>query len=194
LIDDEVTLADSTVICEYLEDRYPTPALHPRGPAQRARARWIEEFADTRMGDVFIWRLFHQVVIRPAVFGETGDAELVQRTLEQDIPQVLDYLESQIPSEGFLFGELALADVAVAAFFRTAAFARFHVDALRWPQTAAYVERVLALEAFARLRPFEDRSRRTPPAEHRRALAEIGAPIMDESHTTDRPRRGVLSV
>ncbi|WP_257265790.1 glutathione S-transferase family protein [Endozoicomonas sp. ONNA2] len=27
--DDKVTLADSTVICEYLEDRYPKQALYP---------------------------------------------------------------------------------------------------------------------------------------------------------------------
>ncbi|HVO22578.1 MAG TPA: glutathione S-transferase family protein, partial [Candidatus Margulisiibacteriota bacterium] len=48
LIDDQVTLADSTVICEYLEDRYPSPPLYPRGAVARARARWFEEFADTR--------------------------------------------------------------------------------------------------------------------------------------------------
>jgi glutathione S-transferase len=39
LLDDRVTLTDSTVICEYLEDRYPTPPLHPRNVADRARAR-----------------------------------------------------------------------------------------------------------------------------------------------------------
>src|SRR5688500_16269072 len=36
--DGKVTLCDSTVICEYLEDRHPTPALYPREPADRARA------------------------------------------------------------------------------------------------------------------------------------------------------------
>src|SRR5262245_746078 len=56
LMDDRVTLADSSVICEYLEDRHPEPALRPRDVAARARARWLEEFADTRLGDVFIWR------------------------------------------------------------------------------------------------------------------------------------------
>ena len=38
LIDDEVTLCDSSVICQYLEDRYPTPALYPSAIADRARA------------------------------------------------------------------------------------------------------------------------------------------------------------
>src|SRR5262245_22827972 len=44
LIDDRVTLADSTVICEYLEERHPDPPLYPRGVEERARARWLEEF------------------------------------------------------------------------------------------------------------------------------------------------------
>jgi glutathione S-transferase len=57
LIYDQVTLADSTVIAKYLDERYGTPGLFPNTPAARARARWIEEFADTRIGDVFIWRL-----------------------------------------------------------------------------------------------------------------------------------------
>src|SRR6476646_3328078 len=45
LIDDEVTLSDSSVICQYLEDRWPEPALYPADIAARARARWLEEFA-----------------------------------------------------------------------------------------------------------------------------------------------------
>ncbi|WP_156255600.1 glutathione S-transferase family protein [Sandarakinorhabdus oryzae] len=64
LIDDELTLCDSTVICEYLDERYPGPALLPTNRADRAQARWLEEFADSRMGDVIIWRLFNQLVTR----------------------------------------------------------------------------------------------------------------------------------
>src|SRR6476620_3237994 len=96
-VDDRVTLTDSTVICEYLEDRHPQPALLPSDPAQRARARWLEEFADTRMGEVLIWRLFNQVAINPFVWGKPTDQEILQRTLSEDIPHLLDYLESQLP-------------------------------------------------------------------------------------------------
>lgn len=52
LIDDRVTLADSSVICQYLEDRYPAPALYPADIVDRARARWLEEYADTVGGAV----------------------------------------------------------------------------------------------------------------------------------------------
>src|SRR5262245_55748897 len=140
--DDAVTLCDSTVICEYLNERYPTPALMPSAPASRARARWLEEFADTRMGDVFIWRLFNQTVIAPHIWGTPTDKALLERTLTQEIPHVLDYLEHELPDDGFVFGALSIADVAVAVFFRNAAFARFEVDARRWPKTAAFVTRL----------------------------------------------------
>lgn len=194
LVDDQVTLCDSTVICEYLEERHTEPAVFPRSIAERARARWLEEYADTRMGEVFIWRLFNQMTINPFVWGEKADMTIVERTLTEDVPQILDYLERQLPAAGFLFGTPAVADVAIATFFRNAAFARIQLDAARWPVTTGFVERVLALDAFARLRPFEDRLIRTPLAQHRSVLAEMGAPLTRDTLGTDTPRRGVMRI
>lgn len=37
ILDDGRTLADSTIICEYLEDAFPSPPLRPSDPYQRAR-------------------------------------------------------------------------------------------------------------------------------------------------------------
>jgi glutathione S-transferase len=192
LIDDRVTLCDSSVICQYLEERQPEPSLFPRDIADRARARWLEEFADTRMGDVFIWKLFNQVVINPFVFGEKTDEAILKQALTEDIPGVLDYLESQLPADGFVFGDFSIADIGIAAFFRNATFAGHRVDAARWPKTAGFVERVLAQDGFARLAPFEDRMIRTPIAQHRSVLAEMGAPILAETYGTRAPRRGVM--
>jgi len=194
LIDDRVTLTDSSVICQYLEDRWPEPALYPRDVADRAWARWLEEFADTRMGDVFIWRLFNQLVIRPFVWGEPTDDAVVQKTLAEDVPAVLDYLEGQAPADGFFFGALSIADVAVAVFFRNAGWARFKIDAARWPRIAGLVDRTLRSDGFQAVRPFEDTSMRMPPTEQRAALLALGAPLMQESYGTTTPRRGVMSV
>ncbi len=194
LIDDQVTLSDSSVICQYLEDRYPEPALYPRDVAARARARWLEEFADTRMGEVFIWRLFNQVAIRPFVWGEPTDKDVVAKTLAKDVPQVLDYLEATLPADGYACGAFSIADVAIACFFRNAAFARFSVDATRWPKTAAYVARVLGHAAFQRLKPFEDRMIRTPIPEQRAVLASMDAPLMAETYGTTTPRRGMMQI
>ena len=39
LVDGALTLFDSTLIMEYLDDAYPTPPLRPAEPAARARCR-----------------------------------------------------------------------------------------------------------------------------------------------------------
>ena len=95
---------------------------------------------------------------------------------------------------GFLFGSLSVADVAVATFFRNAAFARFTVDAARWPLTASFVERVLRIDSFAKLLPFEKTLLRTPVAQHRAALAEMGAPLTSDTFGTPNPRRGMMQI
>ena len=192
LVDDRVTLCDSSVICQYLEERYPKPALYPTDIADRARARWLEEFADTRMGEVFIWGLFNQVTINPFIWGKPTDEEILNRILNQDIPHVLDYLEPQIPAAGFIFGDVSIADISLACFLRNAAFARFKIDATRWPLAGAFIERVLALPSFQKLKPFEDKMMRTPPPQHRSALAELGAPLMKETYGTETPQRGMM--
>jgi glutathione S-transferase len=191
-IDDQVTLCDSSVICQYLEDRFPSPALYPASIVDRARARWLEEFADTRMGEVFIWRLFNQAMIRPAVWGEAPDPEIVDKALNHEIPAILDYLESLIPAEGFLFGSLSIADISIATFFRNAAFVRFQVDKDRWPRTASFVERLHKHGSFAKLAPIEKKMLRTPLPEHRTALAELGVRLTPETYGTTTPRRGIM--
>ena len=44
---DGQSLFDSTIILEFIEDRFPTPSLLPADPLARARARMIEEVCDT---------------------------------------------------------------------------------------------------------------------------------------------------
>ena len=194
LVDGDLVLTDSTVICEYIEDRQPTPALLPTDIRDRARARWLEEFADTRMGDVLIWRLFNQIAIRPSVWGEKADRELVDRTLREDVPAVLDYLESEAPADGFRFGALSLGDIAPACFFRNAGWVRFQIDAARWPRAAAWMARTLATPAFAKLSRIEDAILRTPIAEQRDALKALGAPVSAETYAGSAPRRGIMPI
>lgn len=194
LIDEDLILCDSTVICEYLDDRYPTPSLFPKDPAKRAHARWLEEYADTRMGEIFIWRLFNQRVINRYVWGETPDEAVLQRVLQEDIPEILDYVEGEVPGAAYLFGHIGIADIGLASFFRNAAFSGFEVDPGRWPRTAAFVEYVLATPAFRALRIFEELQLRTPIPRHREALTAAGAPLTTHSLSAAKPTRGILSI
>ncbi len=47
LIDGADAIFDSTIILEYIEDKWPAPALLPATPAGRAKARMIEEVMDS---------------------------------------------------------------------------------------------------------------------------------------------------
>jgi glutathione S-transferase len=195
MIDGDLTLCDSSVICAYLDEAYPQRPMLPAGVADRAKARWYEEYADTRLGDVFIWGLFYQRKVCPAVWGEPGDQARIEKTLAEDIPAVLDYLEGQLPAEGFLFGaDIGLADIAIASFFRNAFYADFTVDAGRWPRTAAFVTRALAHRAFAETFPFERAQLSTNPAGRRQALLDIGAPLSAETRGTRQPVKGIMTL
>jgi glutathione S-transferase len=194
LIDGDFHASDSTVIGAYIEEAYPGHPLMPSEPRDRARARWLEEFADTRLGDVFIWGLFYQKVVRPMVWGEPGDEERIARMLDQEIPKALDYLERELPESGFLFGEIGIADISVASFFRNGAYADFTPDPDRWPRTAAFVERTLAHPAIASLLPFEDVQRSVEIRSRRQALLDAGAPLTAETMGTREPRRGVMQL
>lgn len=47
LIDGDTRIFDSTIILEYLEDRFPSPAMLPASPGKRAQVRMVEEVCDT---------------------------------------------------------------------------------------------------------------------------------------------------
>ena len=194
LTDGDFNLCDSSVICAYLDDAYPERPLLPAEPRERAKARWLEEYADTRLGDVFIWGLFYQKVVRPIVWGEPGDEERIARTLTEQVPHTLDYLERELPSDGYLFGDIGLADITLASFFRNAAYAGLEPDAARWPVTAGFVERALAHPCIASLLPFEDVQRSAEIRHRRQALLDAGAPLASETLGQREPRRGYMKL
>jgi len=192
LVDGDFSISDSSVICAYLDEAYPGHALFPADRKDRARARWFEEFADTRLGDIFIWGLFYQKIVHPLVWGEPGDAARIEKSLNEDIPAALDYLEGELPGEGFLFGDIGVADISIASFFRNGAYAGFSVDGVRWPTTAAFVERTLAHPCIADLLRFEEVQRNADIKGRRQALLDAGARLTETTMGIREPRRGMM--
>ena len=192
LIDGDVVLSDSSVIAAYIDEAFPDPPLLPTAPAMRARARWFEEYADTRLGDVFIWGLFYPKFVAPLVWGEPSDEARIERTLSHDAPRELDYLERELPADGFIAGGFGLADIAVASFFRNAFYVDFAIDEGRWPRTAAFIARVLAQPVFEKLRRYEEIQLGTSIAGRRRALLEAGARLTEQSLGERVPRKGIM--
>jgi glutathione S-transferase len=192
LIDGDFSISDSSVICDYVDDAYGGHPLYPKDPKDRARAHWVEEFADTRLGDLLIWSLFYQKVVRPLVWGEPTDEERVAKAEQEEIPAALDYLERELPADGFLFGEIGAGDIAIASFFRNGAYAGYEVDGRRWPRTAGFVSRVLSQECMATLLPFEDVQRGASIKGRRQALIDAGAKLTDETLGVREPRKGSM--
>ena len=192
LIDGDVVLSDSSVIAAYIDELHPEPPLLPAAPADRARARWFEEYADTRLGDVFIWGLFYPKFVAPIVWGEPVDDARIERTLSHDAPRELDYLERELPVDDFIAGPFGLADIAVASFFRNALYVGFAIDAARWPRTATYIDRVLAHPVFEKLRRYEEIQLGTSIAGRRQALIDAGARLTEETLGERTPRKGIM--
>ncbi len=193
LVDGDQAINDSSVICQYLEERHPFPSLYPADIGDRAQARWLEEYCDSWLGDVVVWGMFYQKGVKRYLFGEEPDEAIVARARDEQLPVALDYLEARIPAEGFLFGNTpCVADISIASFFRNAAFVRYTVDADRWPRTAALLQRAWSLPAFRKLAELEDKSLRTPLPQQREVLIALGAPVSEATLGTSTARRGPM--
>lgn len=192
LIDGDFAISDSSVICAYLDEAYPDRPLLPASPKDRARARWFEEYADTRLGDLLIWGLFYQKVVYPLVWGEPGDQGRIDKTLSEDLPAALDYLEGELPAQGFLFDRIGLADIAIASFFQNGAYAGFMIDAERWPRSAGFVERTLADPCVAVLLKYEAIQRNADIKGRRQALLNAGVRLTATTMGLREPRKGMM--
>ena len=150
--DGERTLSDSSVICAYIERTHPQPALYPADPYEFARALWFEEYADTALAQVIGPKIFFQKVVGPMFFGHTTDPAVVQKAVEEELPPLFDYLESQLGDNGTIVGNaFSIGDIGIATQMVNLNHCGFGVDARRWPQLAAYVTRIHARPSFQAL-------------------------------------------
>lgn len=148
LVDGDLTLCDSKVICRYIENAYPEPRLYPADVAQRAVADWLEELSGTTITELATG-IFFQRFMRPRVFKQQPDEEMIANIITNRLPPMLDYLESYIPAEGFIFGDFTMADLAIVSPFVNASYAGYEVDSATWPKLAGLIERVRALPEVA---------------------------------------------
>lgn len=192
LVDGDFVLNDSSAIVAYLDESAPGQPILPTDPKDRARARWIEEYADSRLGDLIIWGLFYQLFVRRMVWKEEPDQARVDRVVTRELPEALDYLEDQAPEKGFMFGEIGIADISIASFFRNAAYVDYRIDADRWPKLAAWVAATLNHPVLEKLYAWERIQVSTTIENRREALTLAGAPLSESTMATREPRRGSM--
>ncbi|MGN6588671.1 MAG: glutathione S-transferase family protein [Sphingomicrobium sp.] len=150
LRDGDFTLADSSAIVHYLDAKHPERPLIPVDPQLRGKTNWYDEFADTILVSCGA-KIFFNRIVAPRFLGRPCNEDEVQQAELNDLPPILEYIESIVPGDdGYLVGkELTLADIAVASPFANFRHTETRVCPDRYPRTVAYVDRILARPSFA---------------------------------------------
>lgn len=109
------TMADSTAICEFLEDAYPTPALLPTTAEGRYEARRIVSWFDDKFHTEVTAKLLGERVFRKVMGTGYPDSTNVKEGA-RSIKFHLDYMAQLLDQRRWLAGnDLTLADFAAAA-------------------------------------------------------------------------------
>jgi glutathione S-transferase len=147
LVDRDLTLYDSTVIVEYLEDAYPIPALLPRAAAQRAQCRLLELYADEVML-VPLRALMHRTGPRDSDPLSWSAAEDKAKAAKQTLARQLSWLQSELGAKAFMCGAFGIADIAL--FMSVLYTQRLGGPAIHGhPELRAWFERLRARSAFS---------------------------------------------
>lgn len=118
LVDGDLSIFDSTIILEYVEDRWPEPPLLPADPAERARVRMIEEVMDTHF-EAINWGLSEIRWFRRAE-GELADQ--IQTAAAGQLSGFFAWLERQLGEREWFNGEtFGWGDLAVAPYLNGSA-------------------------------------------------------------------------
>ncbi len=138
LLDGDVEIFDSTQIFEYLEDRWPSPPLWPRAPAERARARLLELKSD---------EVYFPPIIRLMGLQSTPQDPAAIAARDAAHSNYLD-IEKVLADKDFLAGPMTYADIAfyMAQLFGARMGAPMGADT---PRLLAWRDRMTARPAVA---------------------------------------------
>ena len=109
LVHGDLELFDSTQIFEYLEDLKPAPALWPREPRARARARLLEHQSD----EVYFPHIVRLMGLQDQLQGDAAQAAIAAANA------FALRVDAQLDGRDFLAGDFSFADIAfyMAALF-----------------------------------------------------------------------------
>jgi glutathione S-transferase len=109
------TMADSTAICEYLEEAYPTPALLPRDAESRYEVRSLVAWFDDKFHSEVTSKLMGERVFRKIMgtgYPDSANVKAGSRAVKYHI----DYMGHLLDQRRWLAGnEMSLADFAAAS-------------------------------------------------------------------------------
>jgi glutathione S-transferase len=146
LLDDGLVVVNSSDILQYLDARYPAPALYPEVISERVTARALERLADQRLDPIVVdcsyWHWADRDDEPPAGLIDAG---------QQDLDVIFARLESELTSRAkpWPFGSPGI--VECAWFPNLAAVQPFglRIDERRFPTVLAWLEAMRQHPVFA---------------------------------------------
>jgi len=108
LQDAETVGVESSLICDYIEQKYPSPPLLPSSPSERAQCKGLERVADTHT-DVLQFFLSLMTVRRPELRQRYPTAE---HGIGQAIGRHYQFLESRLSGGDYFMPSFSRADIA----------------------------------------------------------------------------------
>jgi len=115
LREDNLVLADSTAIFEYIEETNPEPPLLPETPAGRAEARRLAAWFDDKFHNEVTANLLYERVNKKLARSGHPDSEKIKAGM-RNVKYHLDYIGWLMDHRRWLAGDhLTIADFAAAA-------------------------------------------------------------------------------
>jgi glutathione S-transferase len=145
LIDGDEVIYDSTIIQEYLEERFPKPALLPADLAQRARCRMLEDLGDTLIAPN-LGVLVREVFLKPDP--TTRDRAAVAK-VKEELTRQYQRLDRELGRRDFLCGEFTVADISCFSPMNIASLME-GAPPPECPNLAAWTERMRKRPSVAR--------------------------------------------
>ena len=147
LVDGETVLFESTVINEYLEEKFSNPSMLPKDPVKRAKARMMDEAFDNYfMGP--LGTIFMEKFMKPA--GQANEAVIQDNMMRLDA--VLSVLERELEGKDYLAGEFSLGDIGFAVQLPRAE-SMFGLKLNGYPRVQVWLKRVTARPAYQKSEP-----------------------------------------
>jgi glutathione S-transferase len=154
LVDDDVTVAESGAIIEYLVGKYGDGRLlPPAGTPQRLRyTYWLHYAEGSAMTPLLLKLVFDRVATNPAPWPVSAIARRIAATVTNafiapNLKRHFDYIEAELNSHTWFAGEQFTAADIQMSFPLEIAVPRAGLSASR-PKSIAFLERIRARDAY----------------------------------------------
>jgi glutathione S-transferase len=140
LVEEGAWVYESALCNEYLEDKYPTPALAPTEPGAKAQMRLWVEWCNSQFVPPIIGVLYEN---------RKPQAERSQEKIERNkarLNELLPRLEQQLQTNEFLMGNYGMADIAFTPFLVLSE--RIGIDFSRFPKVAQWAQRLKNRDSY----------------------------------------------